>query len=446
MKKLLLLLTFAALIFAATHIWRKPKLKTYSGYNVVVILIDALRASNLGSYGYQRDTSPFMDELARKGVRFERAYSQESYTMASVPSIFGSIYPVQHKVLYKNPGIDTLADEVLTLPEILQAKGYNTAGFVFNPHLNAAFKFNQGFDYYDDNPEGFQGATPALKYETAQKIYDKTMTWLNKRPDQTKPFMLYLHYRDVHSPYLAPKPYQDMYCAGAKNKFELSLCRYDGEIRYTDDKLKVLVSELEARWPNTIFVICSDHGEQFKEHGSKGHTTSLYQEEIWVPLIVYIPNQDISESITARVENTDIAPTILDLLGESLPEVFEGISLVAAANNETDLKDRVIVSGGAKERMALIHGDYKYYKHRGLTRIETMRRAEEHRQLPFVEELYNLKDDPAEKNNIAAHHPRELAFFRGVYEKLMAKAGSLQGKSVELDKETAERLKSLGYM
>lgn len=142
--------------------------------NVVWITVDALRADHLGCYGYEKNTSPFINRFAAEGVLFKNAFSQESYTQASVPSFFTSTYPPVHQVLYDKPTIDILDSSFITIAEVLKENGYDTAAFVFNPHLKAVFNFGQGFDVYDDNKEGFNESLPRYAaFETAGKMFEK---------------------------------------------------------------------------------------------------------------------------------------------------------------------------------------------------------------------------------------------------------------------------------
>ena len=139
--------------------------------NVVWITIDALRADHLGCYGYEKKTSPFIDGLAANGILFRWAYSQESYTHASVPSFFTSTYAFQHRSLYDHPKIDRLDPGFLTVAEVLKNAGYRTAAFVFNPHLYAKYRFDQGFDLYADHKEGGGKHDPVYRQaETAMRI------------------------------------------------------------------------------------------------------------------------------------------------------------------------------------------------------------------------------------------------------------------------------------
>jgi arylsulfatase len=229
--------------------------------NVLILVIDALRPDHLGCYGYTLATSPAIDALARRGVLFADVTSLSSYTRAAVPSIFASVHPGAHGVLTQGRQVEKLSDEYTTLAEFLKARGYVTAAFAPNPSLHRSFNFNQGFDLYDDD---FQIGVRAQDFDTARRINERTLRWF--RANRGKPFFAYLHYRDVHAPYVPPPPYDRMFDRPGEGRrlteaeyksqppdlrrpqrfqdLDSYRERYDGEIRYTDDHLARLLATL----------------------------------------------------------------------------------------------------------------------------------------------------------------------------------------------------------
>ena len=202
-----------------------------------------------------------------------------------------------------------LSDGFTTLAELLQTRGYATAAFMPNPSLSRTFNFDQGFDLYDDTIllRAHDGAR-RNRLETARKIHRSALEWLDSKPADR--FFLYLHYRDVHGPYLPPPPYDEMFWdedgehrtltarevralprylrrANDGGVLEYYVSQYDGEIRYTDDRIGEFLTQLGARGllENTVIIVTSDHGESFLEHGKWNHGTGLYQEEIHTPLL-----------------------------------------------------------------------------------------------------------------------------------------------------------------
>jgi arylsulfatase A-like enzyme len=283
-----------------------------SGYNVLVISIDALRARNLGSYGYGRPTSPAMDALAARSLRFARAFSQSTKTFESLPSLFTGLYPTNlpriygHRKVRGKQYLFYLGSEAETLAELYRARGYETAGFVQFRSIG-----RQGLD------RGFKTfrATPKMTAAAIQEM-----------KKAKKPFFVWLHYGYPHAPY-APKG-KPLFGTG-------TIDRYDGEIRRADDQVGELTrflreSKLEEK---TIIVITADHGEEFGEHGGRFHAPKLYSELLHVPLIVHVPGIQ-PRAVDAIAELVDVAPTLCELTrlkpdcagfdGESLLGLLEG--------------------------------------------------------------------------------------------------------------------------
>jgi arylsulfatase A-like enzyme len=442
--------------------------------HVIFLCIDALRPDHLGAYGYARDTSPFLDRLAREGVRFARAYSQESYTQASVASFFTSLSPFTHRALYDAPGVDRLDPSFATLAEILRNAGYTTAAFTFNPHLRSRYGFDQGFERYADHPEGFDPALPPHEaFETARKLRLEVTDYVRRQ--RGRRLFLYLHYRDVHEPYSPTPPYDRMFGSrggperpGAfrRNRFRPEdrqdmLDRYDGEIRYTDDEVAALFQELEALGflSDSLVVVNADHGEEFWErHGDDpgfwSHGRTLYEELIRVPLILWgrgLPRQ--GGVVEERVGNIDIFPTLVDLLDLPVVPDLQGRSLLPCLRGEARGCGGDVVSGGNHARVALVAGAWKYYRfNRALQRrrIDIFRRPSPlDPALAEDEELYDLSDDPGERYDRARDQPARLKEMRdkaNAHVALAASAGRSDGTPVAADAETLEQLKALGYV
>jgi arylsulfatase A-like enzyme len=443
------------------------------GVNLVWFVIDAQRADHLGCYGYEKDTSPFIDDFAARGILFRNAMAQESYTQASVPSFFTSTYPVFHRVLYDNPRIDVLDPELDTIAEILAREDYFSAAFVFNPHLKSKFGFGQGFDVYDDNPAGFDDRLPRhQKYETARRIHDKVAGLLQEV--EARPLFLYLHYRDVHSPYAPPPPYHEKYFPAGydpdetlpllekpdRSTVDLHLSQYDGEIRYTDDVLRETVELLERhgiRTENSIFIITSDHGEEFfdphpDDAGGIFHGRTLHREQMRVPLILSLPGvQPARRVFDSYVELVDIVPTIVDLLGidTEAHEQLQGRSLLPMIESGSE-PPRRIYAGGNHGRGALIEAGWKYYRNDAAKKAD---RSAGHiqpapgQELSFREELYDVVNDPEETRNLIADQPQIASRLRealAAVERRFSRPGS--DRTIDLDRMTKEQLEALGYI
>ena len=321
---LLIILNLYPLVSSGTDTTDKP--------NVIFICIDALRADHLGIYGYERDTSPSMDQLAKSGVVFTNVTSQSSWTKTSTATFLTSNYEMLSRVKSEE---DKVPLTVNTLAEILKNDGYATGAIIANPWLLPQFAFDQGFDYYNSSYVADE-TRRRIKVEDITKYIDK---------NKNKKFFLYLHFMDVHNPYHPPAPYNRMFAEETgkfvyrngpmkinKEDFDKTMGLYDGEIRSLDEKINNIIMYLKEQklFNNTLIVINSDHGDEFMEHGGMGHGTTLYQELLHVPLIiVHKGNSDIKESvINSKVRNIDIFPTILDILDISPVADIDGISLL----------------------------------------------------------------------------------------------------------------------
>ncbi len=442
--------------------------------NVVWIVIDALRTDHLGSYGYERDTSPFIDTFARENVLFKHAFSQESYTSASVASYFTSTYPIVHKDLYN---IDILESRFVTLAEILKNANYQTAAVVFNGPLRREFNKGQGFDYYDYMKGGRNMTlSPHEAYETAGKIFEKMQRYLKK--NQKRPMLLYLHYLDVHDWYAPPPPYHKLFLPPGvepvvdmlypdkkelpqtRENRDLVISQYDGEIKYTDRQIKKMLELLESyniTANNSIIIISADHGEEFFDYhpedpGGRAHGRTLYNEQIHVPLIMSFPELVPKKNvIDSSVELIDVSPTILDFLAIDYEKYrqFQGRSLLPALQNHDPISN-LVYSGGNHGRGVIIEGEWKYYFYDTspkTDRFETYKKPLEDYEYVFGEELYNITIDPEETENLIEQE-KEVAW--NLKEKLWELkerfASTQKGKSIKLSEQAIEDLRSLGYV
>ena len=312
--------------------------------NVVVILIDTLRADHLGHHGYDRPTSPFLDELAADHVSFTRAHGTAPHTVPSVLSLWSATYPARHGNQYY-PGLDSFEAGKLRMPpsvpgalpllaELFRERGYGTAAVVTNPWLQADWGFDRGFDEY----RFMADAVAADVNRAALEVLDALS------PEE--PFLLYLHYMDVHTPYQSPDAIRDAFTQGMTGRqvyangpfpglteedLHYTEACYDASIRGLDEALKRLFAELRERdlADSTLFAIVSDHGEEFGDHGGLGHGTTLYGELLKVPLVFVHP--DLARNpreIDVPVSVVDVLPTLLELTDTPAPGGMMGRSLV----------------------------------------------------------------------------------------------------------------------
>lgn len=429
--------------------------------NVLVLVVDALRPDHMGCYGYPLPTSPAMDALAGRGVLFTDATSLSSYTRAAVPSIFASVHPGAHGVLNQGKEVEKLSDEYETLAETLKERGYVTAAFAPNPSLNRAFNFNQGFDLYDDD---FQiGVRDAKEFETARRINERTLAWL--RENREKPYFAYLHYRDVHAPYVPPPPYDKMFDRPGRplSEFEYKsqppdlrrphryrdlhayLELYDGEIRYTDDHLARFLETLskEGFLDNTVIFLTADHGESFLEHRSWTHGSGLYEELTRVPLLLVFPGErHKGKRVEVPVQTTDIYPTVLELLDMEIPSQIQGRSLFDAIEGKADPKRPVFSE-------ALVSKRHRPWSFGQMVAVRSGGWKLIYNRWGRTGELYDLTQDPGETQDIVDRQPeraRQLLRMIAAQDRENAKRSHRVQGTEELPEDVVEGLKSLGYV
>lgn len=308
--------------------------------NVILIIVDTVRADHLGCYGYLRDTSPHIDSLAAAGTIWSNVYAQSSWTLPATTTILTGLSERSHGV-----GMNVSAGEVYgmseqmpTLATILASRGYRTAAF-FNVYLmSPQFNFDRGFQSFEchDNGNGRAGVT-----------VDKALAWLEDvRSDQ--PFFLAVHLFDPHDPYAPPAPFDTLYAPegiAGDSVWEFtpegSLARpsqkehlmnlYDGEIAWTDGQLGRLFAGLREMGlsGSTIVALTADHGEEFLEHGYVGHGRTLYGETVNVPLVLSGPGVPEGKVDSSAASQLDVLPTVLGLLDAGPPDHSEGIDLLA---------------------------------------------------------------------------------------------------------------------
>jgi len=426
------------------------------GPNIILISIDALRADHLSCYGYHRNTSPNIDRLSSQGVLFKNGFSQVTWTLGSHASIFLSQYNWRHNV--DNPHTERLSDSCTTLAEILKNENYATAAFTGGIILSSSYRFNQGFEIYDD------GTTPVRhgRHEISSYI-DRLLSWLGSV--RNRKFFLLIHTYDIHSSYNPPLPYFDLYTNGCSQgkwlktsrgiiaDFEIDASKltpeeteyimavYDGGINYVDDQLGKVFEKLDQLGidDDTIIILTADHGEAFKEHGKLGHCGKPYIEEVHVPLIMKglgIPKNRIYDNF---VQHIDIVPTILEILNIPQRKELQGRSLLPLMNNceiEEDFKSYSFGGDWSKPQcpfsISIRTKDWTYIMNQNAP-----------------DELYDRTTDPREQNNIIEKRPLIAQKLKEELEDFIAltSEGEPQvAEKVYIDEELKEQLKSLGYL
>jgi arylsulfatase A-like enzyme len=413
--------------------------------NVLLIVLDTVRADHLGMYGYGRDTTPSLDRLARQGVRFERARATAPWTLPAHASMFTGQWP--HR-LFSGPH-QPMNASVPTLAEFLRDRGYQTAGFVANNYFcNSWFGLNRGFIHYEDHFDGDQVVSPTsilrcselgkrllaavekqgshyVPRKDAARINGDFLRWLAQRRSD-RPFFAFLNYIDAHDPYLVPAGFTRHFGVapdgpkdlavlldwqrsdkGRLSPREINLARdaYDDCIAALDERLGQLFDELERQGVlrNTLVIVTADHGEELGEHGLYGHAMSLYRPETHVPLLFFGPSVPRGSVVDQAVGLRQLPTTVLDLLGWGGSSPFPGrplarlwtgspgddrpgaepiLSETTVEQVARDARSRVPAQRGTMR--ALVEGAYTYI-----------------RNGDGAEELYDLDRDPGETANLA---------------------------------------------
>ena len=424
--------------------------------NLVLLLVDSLRADHLGTYGGARPISPNVDALARAGARFDRAYVTAPWTQPSVASLLTGLHPSAHGFTEHGR---ILSRELETLPERLLAAGYRTEGIVSHRLLSQRYQFDQGFERYD--AEHGQGH----EYVSTNGVTELALEAIDRLALGTDPFFLFVHYFDPHYRYhdhpsvdLAPSSAgrlngeRGMYAlrqlldSMTPEEVAFLEARYDEEIQVTDEGIGRLLDRLERAGVahETLVVFTADHGEEFLAHGWLGHTRTLYEELIRVPLILRGPGVPAGRTIEGLVSQVSLAATLLELLGLADPEApfargSEGSFAhlletdgpgAASVFAEVDFIDR-------KHQMKSVH----------LRAVVTDRWKHVHDLETGAEELFDLTADGNEQRDLSSAGGDVLGELRGELEDhLDALAGSAAPHAeTQLSPEDLEELERLGY-
>ncbi len=441
-----LVLVVASFIYAVTpsYNFRLPNKNNPELPSLLILTLDTTRASNLGCYGYNKNTSPFLDSLAEKGILFQNAYTSATWTLPAHTSLFTGQMPSVHGVTFQN---FFLSKKLITLAEILAARGYETGGFIGGPFLSSVFHINKGFEYYDQKLDPHRKLRRYLLFRIAGRILGRNLwppdgnrradeineslfpylEWLQKR----KPFFLFVNYFDPHDPYEPPD-----YCLKLLNTPKISMkgdlnlyplnkktgiaCHpngvplspgefqqlrdlYDGEIRFMDDQIARLWKQLETfgLLNNTIVIIAADHGESIGEHQFLDHGHTLYQEQVHIPMIVLGPGElSGGKAIDSPTEIVDIFPTILELLKIQLPENIQGMSFLS-------LLDRKNVQRSDRPVWAELNEDSRPYfaAFRRRLRMVLLKERKYVEASNGESQLFDLSTDQKELRNLVDAEP-----------------------------------------
>lgn len=404
--------------------------QTRGDLNILVITMDTTRYDHLGCFGSLYTRTPNIDRLGKGGVRFMQAIAPAPITMPSHSAIFTGTYPIFHGV--RNNGTFRLADSNITLAEVLKEHGFQTGAVIGSYVLHHQFGLDQGFDYYNDE---FENPSPKLEFFfdeiPASEVSRLGIEYIDQHGD--KPFLLWLHYFDPHAAYRPPSPYKELY--GPANL-------YDGEIAFTDEQIGRVMDHLREKdlLDKTLIVLTADHGESLGDHGEPSHGLLMYDTTMHVPLLFYLKDRlPAGEMVPELVRSIDLMPTVLDILEIPQTPNNQGVSLLPRIFG---LKQDI------RHLTAFIENYLPYFNF-GYAGIEGVRTAE----YKFINapepELYDLSKDNREYRNLFQKKKRTAEKFEVAYHELrqaVAGPNADQFDQVEMDEETKDRLRALGYV
>ena len=391
--------------------------------NVVVITIDTLRPDHLHCYGYDKIETPTLDGIAQSGALFETGVTQTPLTPPSHASIFTGLNPPTHKV--RDTGGFILSPSTPTLASVLQDRGWDTGAFISSAVLKKRFGFDHGFSVYDDQmprPGNTQEFLEDAERRAGDTV-DRAVTWLNGRTD--KPFFMWVHLYDPHTPYDPPPPFREQY----KDR------PYDGEIAYADRELGRLMQTLrrKSQPDKTIIAVLSDHGESLGEHGEFSHGVFLYDSTLRIAYLLSGPGVPRGVRGKDQARTIDLLPTIIDLLGGAAPAGVEGSSLVP-------------LFSGKDAGTGISYGETLFPKiNMGWAELRAIRTNQWKYIRAPKPELYDLSRDPKETNNVLAEHAPEVRKLEAQLAAISHSSGSEKVETAQMDERTLAQLKSLGY-
>jgi choline-sulfatase len=392
--------------------------------SLLLVTIDTTRADRLGAYGHRGARTPVFDRLAAEGVRFEWAFTPAPLTLPAHASMLTAVYPPTHGV--RNNGFH-LEDRFATLATHLGARGYRTGAFVSAFILDRRYGLARGFSTYDDEMPGSSTLMPwgggdaeRRGGETAQRA----SRWLEKQAGMPGPFFAWLHLYDPHHPYRPPAPF-DTQLSDA----------YDGEIAYADSVLGSVLAALERTGliGRTIVTVAGDHGESLGEHGEETHGVFVYDEAIRVPWVLWGPGAIPAGVVTEPVRLIDLAPTLLELIGQGALPAAEGRSLVPLVRGRR-------VDPAPVYAESLLPQLYMNWAAPRAIRDARYKLVD----LPRPE-LYDLAQDPGESQNLYSQKPGPVRALRQQLDRVsQGSEGAMSTGTV--DHEGAEKLAALGYI
>jgi len=447
---------------------------------VILISIDSLRADFSSVYGHKPifapdvPTMPFLQELADGGVMFENASAASPWTLPSHMTLLTGMNAVEHGVRSRK---FALSKNIELVAGRFKSAGYKTGGFFSAPFLHPAWGFGAGFDVYMPSADylgsiaagtalSAAGKSPEVEVihhqshtdaETGVQVVDRALGWLEHDKNYQEPFFLFLHFWDPHYDYFPPKEYAEMFHPGYDGDLigdelmqldrELSPAEmnhlkalYEAEIRYTDDQIRRLFARLEELGiaDDVIVAIVSDHGDEFGEHGNRGHHLTLLQEVMHVPMVIHAPGIiEGGQRVAASVSIRDVAPTLIDLAGVPAWTDRSGESLRNLWETQDESREVSMDLLRPTRKMELL--GYRKGMMKGILDRKANATA-----LSFT--IFDLAADPGELSPSAHRITEDLPFAKAALEFLSAVMESRhQVQKVKEAAEITDLLSQVGY-
>jgi arylsulfatase len=417
--------------------------------NIVLIALDTQRADHLGCYGYKektgRDTSPFLDSLAARGVVFEKCYAPNIPTHPSFTTMLTGKEAITHNIVNIGGGVP-IKDGIKMIQEVLQENGYATGAVdTMGRH------FSRGFVHYRV-PE-WDRSDP-LTLRRAEHVTDLAVPLIEELKSDNKPFFVFLHYWDPHTPYLPPEPYRTMFYDKNRDPYdpnnhsmdpawndemfkwyfhewmpgvtdtEYVNALYDAETRYMDEHLKRVLASLESVQDDTLVVFTADHGEILDEQLGFYDHHGLYEGDVHVPLILFSPKiLPAGKRVPGFVQNLDFVPTFLELAGLPLETMQpEGKSLLPCIQGDIDGNyDEVFMSEATWQvKRAIRNHKWKF--------IQSIEPDPHGRPM---QELFDLEADPTEQKNLAEENPEVVEELKAKLDAWVAKRLQETGREID---------------
>lgn len=411
--------------------------------NVLLILLDTVRADHVHCYGYERETTPTLDSLAESGIMWRNVQGQASWTLPAMSSIFTGMTERQHLAGIRGDDQYALQQELSTIPELFSEAGYQTAGFYTVPVMGVEYGFDQGMDYCD-----MEGCTELFP---ADVMVEKYLYWADFIRNKDTPYFTILHFFDPHYRYEPPSPWNRKWgdvgnrveqmaassASGMINAWFSGLISgedltglvklYDGEICYMDHEISVFLEGMRQRGllENTVILIIADHGEEFGDHGGVTHGVQPHSEITGIPMIMSgagIPSGVVREEVVGQI---DVLPTLAGIAGLQVPEGVSGIDILSQ-NAPTS---RVLPTSG-------------YYA--GINKFITVRRGP-YKLFWNTEDysafMFNLEVDPGEQDTLPPDSAliEEAAFY-------WATPGEVTPEPMPHMEGRVEMFRNLGYL